>query len=134
MATQELTGGSSDYYKVRVTAPTSGGDAYTAECNDIIEALELNFAEGNILKALWRIAKARQGDGKPGNTIRYDAEKVEFFGKRVLAQTPPKPKHTYSDDCCCDMWTEARRAGQVMKTAAGIDPLEALAKEVARDL
>ena len=35
----KLTGGSSDYYKVNVDMPTSGGEAYMVECNDIIEAL-----------------------------------------------------------------------------------------------
>lgn len=92
MATEQLklTGGSSPYYGVRIEKPTSGGDPYTAECNDIIESLNLNFAEGNILKALWRIAKDRMGEGKPGNPPLYDAEKVKFFGDRVLVQQTHK--------------------------------------------
>jgi len=79
-----LTGGSSDYYKVAIDKPTSGGEPYMAECNDIIEALEMTFAEGNILKALWRIAAARQGKGKAGVTAIYDAEKIVFFGQRLV--------------------------------------------------
>ena len=82
----KLTGGSSDYYKVRVERPTSGGAPYVAECNDIIEALGMNFAEGNAFKAIWRMAAARQGNGKPGNTALYDAEKVVFFGQRLVEQ------------------------------------------------
>ena len=83
----EYTGGSVSYYSVRVTSPTSGGDAYTAECNDIIEALNLNYAEGNALKAIWRMAAARMGKSKQGYTDGlYDAEKVEFFGNRLVAQ------------------------------------------------
>ena len=82
----KLTGGSSDYYKVRVKRPTSGGAPYVAECNDIIEALGMNFAEGNAFKAIWRMAAARQGNGKPGNTALYDAEKVVFFGQRLVEQ------------------------------------------------
>lgn len=81
-----LTGGSSSYYTVTVKRPTTQRFTYTAECNDIIEALGLNYAEGNVLKAIWRIAKNRQGEGKPGTTSLYDAEKIEFFGRRILEQ------------------------------------------------
>ena len=81
------TGGSSDYYKAEVAHPTTAPDAYTAECNDIIEALGLDFAEGNIVKAIWRSAKAREGEGKSGNSASYDAEKVFFFAVRVLVKT-----------------------------------------------
>lgn len=80
----ELTGGSSDYYKVLVASPTTAPEPYTAECNDIIEALEMTFAEGNAFKALWRLAAARLGQGKPGTTARYDSEKIVFFGHRIL--------------------------------------------------
>jgi hypothetical protein len=86
ICTQPLSGGSNDYYKVQVGSPTSGGDAYTAECNDIIEALQMTYAEGNAFKALWRHALARRGIGKQGNTQKYEAEKVEFFAKRLVEQ------------------------------------------------
>jgi hypothetical protein len=82
----EPTGGSSDYYKVHVAKPTSGGKPYMAECNDIIESLGMTFAEGNILKALWRRAVARTGSGKQGNSPLYDSEKIEFFAKRLVNQ------------------------------------------------
>lgn len=84
------TGGSSDYYKVDVKSPTSGGKAYSAECNDIIEALGMNFAEGNAFKALWRRAAQRTlGLRKAGakDDGLYDAEKVVFFGERLVAQS-----------------------------------------------
>jgi hypothetical protein len=81
----ELTGGSSDYYKVRVERPTSGGEPYVAECNDIIEALGMSYAEGNVLKAVWRVAALRQGRGKPGqDSAVYDGEKIVFFGQRII--------------------------------------------------
>jgi hypothetical protein len=80
----ELSGYSNDYYKVTINNPTSGGAAYTAECNDIIEALGMTYAEGNAFKAVWRHALARQGIGKEGNTVLYEAQKVEFFGKRLV--------------------------------------------------
>jgi hypothetical protein len=89
MSKSKLTGGSSSYYKVPVDRPTSGGEPYLAECNDIIESLNMSFAEGNILKAVWRIAAARQGNGKQGTTALYDAEKIVFFGQRMIAQLKP---------------------------------------------
>ena len=84
----EYTGGSVSYYKVRIDAPLSGNDAYTAECNDIIEALGMTYAEGNAFKAIWRLCAARTlGVKKRGYTDGlYDAEKVAFFGARMVAQ------------------------------------------------
>ena len=79
-----LTGGSSDYYKIYIANPTSGDEPYTAECNDIIEALNMPFGLGNVFKAAWRLAALIQGHGKPGATRTYDAEKIVFFGNREL--------------------------------------------------
>lgn len=91
IVTKALTGGSSDYYKVQIKNPTTPFKTpYEAECNDIIEALQMNFAEGNAFKALWRKAAARLGNGKQGTTALYDSEKVEFFGKRLVAQEKAK--------------------------------------------
>lgn len=85
------TGGSSDYYQVQITKTTTPDrPAYIAECNDIIEALGMNFAEGNAFKALWRRAAQRTlGKRKAGakDDGLYDAEKVEFFGARLVAQS-----------------------------------------------
>jgi hypothetical protein len=85
----EYTGGSVSYYQVRVNAPTNSDlPSYTAECNDIIEALGMNYAEGNAFKAIWRRCAARTlGKAKAGyKDGRYDAEKVVFFGERMVAQ------------------------------------------------
>lgn len=84
----EYTGGSVSYYKAPVEAPLSGGAPYVAECNDIIEALGMTYAEGNAFKAIWRLCAARTlGVKKRGYTDGlYDAEKVEFFGSRMVAQ------------------------------------------------
>lgn len=79
------TGGSVDYYKIYVRHPTTLPEPYEAECNDIIETLNMNFAEGNILKALWRKAAARKGMQKNGyDGGQYDAEKILFFSQRLL--------------------------------------------------
>lgn len=84
----EYTGGSVSYYTVRVENPTTPArQPYTAECNDIIEALGMSFAEGEAFKAIWRMAAARQGRAKKSYTDGlYDAEKVQFFGGRLVAQ------------------------------------------------
>ena len=84
---EQYTGGSSDYYKVFVKNPTTLEEPYEAECNDIIEALQMNFAEGNAFKAIWRKAKARQGVKKKGyDKGVYDSEKVVFFAERMLIE------------------------------------------------
>jgi hypothetical protein len=86
----EYTGGSVSYYRVDVKDPTSPDlKPYVAECNDIIEALGMNYAEGNAFKAIWRRAAAQNlGLSKKGyKDGLYDAEKVEFFGARMVAQT-----------------------------------------------
>ena len=84
----KLTGGSSSYYKAYICKHHMIVDkpAYIAECNDIIEALKMNFAEGNAFKALWRKASKRLGNGKAGTTALYDAEKVKLFGERLVQQ------------------------------------------------
>ena len=87
----EYSGGSSDYYQVNITKVTTPGrPSYIAECNDIIEALGMNFAEGNAFKAIWRRAAQRTlGKRKAGakDDGLYDAQKVEFFGARLVAQS-----------------------------------------------
>ena len=86
----EHTGGSVNYYKVHVTNPTTLPEAYDAEANDIIESLGLTFAEGNLFKAIWRMAADRNGKKKKGNNSVYDAEKLVFFAERVLVQEKAK--------------------------------------------
>lgn len=86
MTEQRLTGGSSNYYKVSVPNPTTAKEPYMTECNDIIEVLQMNFAEGNIFKAIWRMAAGRMNKGKPGTTYLYDAEKIQFYIERILVQ------------------------------------------------
>lgn len=76
---EEHTGGSSSYYDIEV-----GGS--TVRCLDIIEALDMSFNEGNIFKAVWRIAAAKQGKTKKGNNMFYDSEKICFFGERLMKE------------------------------------------------
>lgn len=83
---EEISGGSNTYYQVAIYNPTSGGTPYLAECNDIIEALRMEYDVANAFKAAWRIAALRQGRGKPRATEIYDAEKIVFFGERMIAR------------------------------------------------
>jgi hypothetical protein len=86
LRSEEHTGLSVSYYTTHIDAPTSGGEPYDAECNDIIEALNMTYAEANVFKAIWRIAASRQGKLKKGNNTVYDAEKAVFFSARVLVK------------------------------------------------
>lgn len=89
--TPEYTGSSVSYYTVQVDNPTTATEPYSAECNDIIESLHMNFAEGNIFKAIWRRCAARKGLAKKGYTDgEYDAEKIVFFGERLVAMEKTK--------------------------------------------
>lgn len=84
---KEYTGGSVSYYSIDVNDPINeSSDPYTAECEDIIEALKLTFQEGNVFKAIWRRAAARLGRSKKGyDDGLYDAEKIVFYGQRLVA-------------------------------------------------
>jgi hypothetical protein len=84
----KLTG--KHYYRVEVASPISPElQPYSAECADIIEALDMTFNEGECFKALWRLAAARQGRTKAGRgDSRYDADKVAHYGTRVASHSP----------------------------------------------
>ena len=87
---EDYTGKSVDYYKVKVDNPTTESNTpYLAECNDLIEALGMNYAEGNAFKAIWRKCAARKfGVKKKGyDNGLYDSEKVVFFGERMVEQS-----------------------------------------------
>lgn len=91
VALPENSGAHASYYEVDITRPKSGGAAYMAECQDIIEALKMDFNEGNAFKALWRRAAARLGNVKKGNEDPlYDAQKIKFYGTRILEQEENK--------------------------------------------
>jgi hypothetical protein len=83
----ERSGGNVNYYLVEIPAPKRLA-AYTAEAEDIIEALGMTFAEGCAFKAIWRSCAARAlGKFKVGMDEHgiYDAEKVEYYGGRMVA-------------------------------------------------
>ncbi len=88
MSANKGTGKDVNYYLVDVPDPKRL-PPYTAECEDIIEALGMTFAEGNAFKAIWRSCAARTlGLLKPGHDSEgiYDAEKTVYYGGRMVAQ------------------------------------------------
>jgi hypothetical protein len=66
-----LTGGSSSYYKLPEGA---------TDLADIIEARNMNFNEGNMFKAVYRLGR------KPGTTVQYDIDKIRYFLDREEAR------------------------------------------------
>lgn len=84
--TAEYTGKDVSYYLVDIASPKRL-EPYTAECEDIIEALGMTFAEGCAFKAVWRKSAARTlGVAKAGyKGGLYDAEKAQYYGARMVA-------------------------------------------------
>lgn len=78
------TGTDCDHYLVRVPDPKRL-DPYTAECEDIIEALDMSFQEGEAFKALWRKCTDRLGYGKPGDNALRNAVKIAHYSDRMVA-------------------------------------------------
>ena len=78
------SGTDNDYWLIFVKNPKRL-DPYTAEAEDLIEALDMSFQEGEAFKALIRKCKARMGDGKPGDDPLRNAEKVAHYGTRMVA-------------------------------------------------
>jgi hypothetical protein len=74
-----------DYYLCEVNHPKRG-TPYIAECEDIIYALGMNFEEGEAFKAVWRRATLKKyGIGKTGDSPKRNAQKVHYYGGRMLA-------------------------------------------------
>lgn len=92
MAT-ENSGGRVNYYLVEVKHPQREDQPpYRAECEDIIEALDLNFDEANMFKEIWRGARARQGAEKEGNTALRGAQKLVHYAGRILRRVERSTK------------------------------------------
>ena len=86
-----LTDGDVNYYLIDVQDPKRL-QPYVAEVEDLIEALDMEFAEGTILKSLVRLCKNRQGGGKIGSTDIYEAEKIVYSAQRTLAKAKRRLK------------------------------------------
>ena len=88
----EHTGLSVSYYDIIIPANSHSNPEHNepkpivVSCNDIIEALRMNYACANVFKAVWRICASKMGKMKKGNNTLYDAEKSVFFSNRILIQ------------------------------------------------
>ena len=82
----ESSGGRVNYYLAQVKYPQREDQPpYQAECEDIIDALDLTFDEANIFKEIWRTANERtHGLGKAGNTPLRSAQKLVHYAGRIL--------------------------------------------------
>jgi hypothetical protein len=119
MIKEEYTGGSTSYYKINIDRPLNK-EPYVAECNDIIEALEMDFAEGNVFKAVWRLCAARKGLKKRGyNSEIYDWEKIKFFAERKLSLLEEVEEDEYklpTEGDCIEVlqdYAECRLSGEI---------------------
>ena len=82
---KEITGGDVNYYLINVANPKRL-QPYVVEVEDLIEALNMEFAEGTILKSLIRYCKLKQGLGKPGSCKKYEAEKIKYYAERLVVK------------------------------------------------
>jgi hypothetical protein len=96
MSNKTNTGSAVDYYRVYIDDPTTAPIPYTVECNDVIEALGMTFAEGNAFKAIWRSCAERTLGVSKANYdgAIYDAEKVVYFANRTLQINKRKQRTT----------------------------------------
>lgn len=83
---EKLTGGDVNYYLINILN-SKVFSPYVIEVEDIIEALDMEFAEGTLFKSLIRLCKLRQNLGKPGSKSKYEAEKIKYYGNRILVKT-----------------------------------------------
>lgn len=77
------SGGRVNYYLCEVKHPLRKGLVpCTVECEDIINALEMTWSEGNMFKAIWRVASMRKhGTFKVGHDALYDAQKIMLYAE-----------------------------------------------------
>lgn len=86
MGEERASGLDNDYWLLEIKHPRRLGAPYMVEAEDIIEAMEMPFAEATVFKSLWRLCKLRMGQGKPGSTEPYEGEKMVYYSDRTLAK------------------------------------------------
>lgn len=91
--TEEATGGDVNYYLVVIPEQISTPECIV-EIEDIIEALDMRFADANVFKAVVRMTKLRKDLGKPGSTAEYEAGKAVYYADRVVAQAERRQNGT----------------------------------------
>lgn len=81
----KASGLDNDYWLLDIQHPKRL-EPHKVECEDIIEAMDMPFAEATVFKSLWRLMQLRRGRGKPGSTEKYEAEKMVYYSARTLAK------------------------------------------------
>lgn len=92
----EKSGGNVNYYLCEVKEPKRKEiQPYTAECEDIIQALGMTFSEGCAFKAIWRSCAERElGLAKLGGDAIYDAEKTVHYGNLMIKERRMRARTT----------------------------------------
>lgn len=92
----EKSGGNVNYYLCEVKEPKRPEiKPYTAECEDIIQALGMTFSEGCAFKAIWRSCAERElGLAKLGGDAIYDAEKTVHYGNLMIKERRMRARTT----------------------------------------
>lgn len=80
-------GGSSAYYRFSITSSITR-ETMEVETGDVIRHMVGNdFDLGNIIKACRRIHQAKQGKGKDGTDVEYDANKIAYFAEQLKKES-----------------------------------------------
>lgn len=77
-------GDSCDYYKVKVNHTVDYKIPYEAECAEITYALGLTHEEANMFKEIWRMATARKGITKKGNSRIRGLKKIRWYSEWLI--------------------------------------------------
>jgi len=91
------SGGSCEYYRVNISHTVDDRPEYTAECAEITQALELEREEANMFKEIWRMARARQGVTKKGNTRIRGLQKIQWYVNWLIKIEEEKNAYNNSD-------------------------------------
>ena len=81
----DIDGKNGSYYDLVVPATLNGGQVVVVvRTEDIIRhVLHNDFDGGNVFKGLVRLFRARAGNGKTGNTAKYEAEKIVYYADKL---------------------------------------------------
>lgn len=85
MSAIKSDGGSSSYYDIKLPSwlITKINERGYIKTEELIEILGSDFDLGNILKCSIRIHSLKNGVGKEGNDINYDANKIIYSANRL---------------------------------------------------
>jgi hypothetical protein len=85
MTAIKSNGGSSSYYDIKLPLHLIEkiNDRGYIKTEELIEVLGSDFDLGNIIKCAIRINSLKNGVGKEGNSVEYDANKIIYSANRL---------------------------------------------------